>query len=51
MAVILTAEGVTKLVTVFKYFGCGVLNNEMTVTSHKMIPQHTNRLKLMVGAL
>lgn len=31
IAVILTGEGVTELVPVIKYFGCGVLNYEVTV--------------------
>ena len=51
IAVILTAEGDTEPVPVFKYLGCGVLNNEVRVALHKMIPQHTNRLKLIEGAL
>jgi hypothetical protein len=51
IAVILTAVGIIELVPVYKYFGCGILNNEVTVDLHKMIPQHTNRLKLIEKAL
>lgn len=46
IAIILTGEGVTELVPLFKYFVCGVLNNEVKVTL-----QYTNRLKLIEGAL